>query len=70
MSYLGIPVKRPDPSFESTATMAGFEKEDIDNAETIIIEHSSFNDPGEDWNKYTLFTKNHTTIKSITKPGY
>ena len=70
MPYQGKPIKKSDYNFESTANEAGFKQEDINKAMTINIEHSSFSDPGEDWNKYTLVSEDDNIIDSVTKPGY
>ena len=43
---------------------------DLERAETLQMEHSSFSDPGEDWNKVHLFDKDGGKFRSFHIAGY
>lgn len=47
-----------------------FSEEKLQNTEKLEVIHSSFSDPGPDWNAWQLYDANNTTLAIITIDGY
>jgi hypothetical protein len=48
----------------------GFTIDQLNNAVCMEITHSSFTDPGEDWDQYDLIDSRNKSIASIRLKGY
>ena len=73
MSYIHNAVI--DPELIRTAALKelpfgpGFTEEELTGAISLVIECSSINDPGDDWNKFTLNYANGTN-RTVSVGGY
>lgn len=47
-----------------------FAEEKLQNTEKLEVVHSSFNDPGSDWNSWCLYNSDGQRIGTITIDGY
>lgn len=47
-----------------------FGEDKLQIAEKLEVIHSSFSDPGPDWNAWQLYDANDTTLAIITIDGY
>jgi hypothetical protein len=47
-----------------------FAEEKLQNTEKLEVVHSSFNDPGSDWNSWCLYNNDGQKIGTITIDGY
>lgn len=47
-----------------------FGEDTLNIAEKLEVIHSSFSDPGPDWNAWQIYDANNTTLAIITVNGY
>jgi hypothetical protein len=73
MSYIGVTVTGNENIREylkNETTELNFDEAWLRQAETFHLVHSSFSDPGDDWNSWRLYDKDHYEIASVTRSGY
>lgn len=55
---------------DRTNASVSFTEDKLQIAEKLEVIHSSFSDPGPDWNAWQLYDANDTTLAIITIDGY
>lgn len=55
---------------DRTNASISFTEDKLQIAEKLEVIHSSFSDPGPDWNAWQLYDGNDTTLAIITIDGY
>ena len=72
MSYVVARYEKHSHEFNSCITLLApaqeFKPKDIEACSFMIVEGSSFSDPGEDWELFTLVDKNDKKISSLYYP--
>jgi hypothetical protein len=73
MPYIGATVignENIREYLKNARTELNFNEITLQQAETFHLVHSSFSDPGDDWNSWRLYDKDHEEIANITRSGY
>ena len=73
MPYVGVTItgnKNIREYLKSERENLNFSDHQLNSAEKFELIHSSFSDPGNDWNSWRLYDKSNEQIASITLDGY
>jgi hypothetical protein len=73
MPYIGATVtgnRNIREYLKNARTELNFNEVLLQQAETFHLVHRCFSDPGDDWNSWRLYDKDHYEIANITRSGY
>lgn len=73
MPYIGETIvgnKNVRKYLDTQKSWVTFTEDQIQSAEKLELVHSSFNDPGPDWNSWRLYSNDAQRIATITIDGY
>ena len=73
MPYIGATVtgnKNIREYLNNERTELNFNEITLQQTEKLELVHSSFSDPGDDWNSWRLYDKDDYEIAHITRSGY